>query len=502
MLQQPSTLWVPERLGSYGPEVVDFADAIGIPMDPEQRRDVDALASYGPRGEWLTPEAGVIEGRQNGKTKAELLPITLADLFGVLGEPDKMFWTSHLMKTSLDTFARVLELIEANAMLSRRVKEIVEAKSEQAIFLNDGSSLEFLARTAGGGRGLGGKRVVFDEALFLKVDAMGALLPTLRARGNPQINYGSSAGKAESDHLRSLQARGRRGGDPGLILIEYKADGGWDKPGCLLGERCTHIFGVEGCFLDNEDGWRQGNHAIGRGRMRIQSLRNERSILCRTANGVLEFGREALGWEELGSETVSRPIPMALWAKREDPGSLIAGAITIGIEIPPDRHSASIGVAGFRDDGLSHVELAWTGSTSDVVAQVVKMTKEQSLLDILDGKVTRPAIVGDKLALGPLMPAFKAVDIVPVLMGPAELVEACGQLQDDFENDKIRHPGQQQLADMLALAVKRGVGDGGWLWGKRLSAAGGGDISGIPAVTNANWALSHHQAPPFFGARR
>jgi hypothetical protein len=116
--------------------------------------------------------------------------------------------------------------------------------------------------------------------------------------------------------------------------------------------------------------------------------------------------------------------------------------------------------------------------------------------------VPRPAIVGDKLALKPLMPEFQLKGIVPVLLGLSDLVDACGSLQDDMEHDRARHPDQEQLADALDAASKRDVGDSGWAWGKRLSAADDADISGLVAVTNANWALSHHQAQPFFSARR
>jgi hypothetical protein len=100
------------------------------------------------------------------------------------------------------------------------------------------------------------------------------------------------------------------------------------------------------------------------------------------------------------------------------------------------------------------------------------------------------------------MPAFLAVGIVPVLLGSSELAESCGHLLDDFENDKVRHIGQAELLDALKVAVKRDSGDGGWMWGKRLSAGAGADISGLVSLTDANWALTHRQVQQFFGARR
>jgi hypothetical protein len=60
-----------------------------------------------------------------------------------------------------------------------------------------------------------------DEALYLAALTMAALLPVLSARPNPQIMYASSAGVATSDHLRGVRDRGRAGGDPSLIYLEW-----------------------------------------------------------------------------------------------------------------------------------------------------------------------------------------------------------------------------------------------------------------------------------------
>lgn len=484
-LQQPATLWVPERVGSYGPEIIDWAEGIGISMDLEQRRDIDVLASYGPGGQWLTPEAGIIEGRQNGKTKSVLLPIALADLFLFSFEPDRIFWTSHLMKTSRDTFTRVQELIAANASLSRRVKEIVEAKSEEAIHLMDGSSLEFVARTGGGGRGLGGKRIVFDEALFLQLLAMGSLLPTLRARSNPQINYGSSAGKPESDHLRSLQARGRRGGDPGLILVEYRAEGGWDKPGCLGGTKCTHIFGVEGCSLDDEARWRQGNHAIGRGRMRIQALRDERSILCRTLEGVLEFGREALGWEELGDDDAEKPISPEGWAATAVPADAPkpTGRPAFFLDISPDLASASIGVAADRDGGVPHAELPGHQLGIDWLIARVK----QLHADHPDAKWGAMATGSPST----MVTKLKALGIELELLTEQEMARACVHMQTlTTEPYGVTHAEDPDLTAAVAGAAKKNVGEGLWVLTRKNVSV---DLSPLYAQVGACWLLEKHR---------
>src|SRR6266540_1214602 len=206
---RPQHLWVPERRGSYGAEVVDLAREAGRVVDAEQEIAIDAMASYGPGGKWLTLESAIVEARQNGKTNGVLVPIVLADLF--LWGADEIGWTAHLFKTTRKAFAEFCRCIEFSAALSRRVKKISTSHGEESIELTSGAILAFLARSMGGGRGLSGKRLVFDEAGILSAESMGALLPTMATRDNAQVLYGASAGLLKSKHLRKLRNRGWAG---------------------------------------------------------------------------------------------------------------------------------------------------------------------------------------------------------------------------------------------------------------------------------------------------
>lgn len=500
----PLHIWTPPRVGSAAGEVVDFMVLFGRPPDAEQRLALDCLHSESSPGRWAAYTAAMVEARQQGKTGAVMLPSAMADLW--LFGRRLVVWTAHLQSTADKTFADLQQLIEGCSDLSRRVRSITSGNGNHTVTLITGAMLQFIARSGKTGRGFAEvDSLTLDEAQALKQAHLGALLPTTGAADDPIVRMAGSAGDANAEVWIEVRDRGRAGseepskGDPTLAYIEWGAQVvKCEQRGCL------HARGTQGCQLDNPVRRQEANHTM-RSDLVPDGRNSPKTIEAfRTSMGPEEFAREILSWWGDGpGGTTARPIPMELWAERLDEFSVIAGAIAIGIEIPPSRASASVGVAGFREDGRAHVELAHTDAGVDwVVARVAKMVGEQGLFEIMDGKVARPAIVGDKLALGPLMPAFAAAGIVPVLLGTAELMEACGGLQDDFENDKVRHIGQQELTDMLEAAVKRDVGDSGWLWGKRLSAAAGSDISGIPAITNANWALSHRQAQPFFGARR
>jgi len=470
-LVEPAHCWVPERVGSYGDEAIDLAEMAGRTLDAEQRLAVDAIMSYGPGGRWVALEAAVIMARQNGKTSGVLLPIVLADLF--LFNADRIVWTAHLFRTARDAFADVVALIDGCSDLSRRVRKITYANGEEAVELTSGARLEFLARSKGGGRGLGGKRLVMDEALFLSAEAMGALIPTLSAREDPQILYGSSAGLGTSDHLRALRDRGRRGGDPSLVWVEWCAPGGWDAPPCQKGRDCSHATGEPGCALDDESLWLRANPALGR-RITVDFVRAERRAMPPA-----EFGRERLGWFDL-PEQVDRPIDVADWAAcRLDLPDRPDGTPCFFIDASPGLASASISAAVMHE-GRPHIELA------DYRAGV-------SWLEGEDGRVMELALryPGARFAafragaVSALLPGFVELGLEIELLTAQDMGRACAHLEKLVAGRGLTHDGNAAYETALEGAVKRPVGDDLWTWSRRRSA----DISPIVSATGAAWLL-------------
>lgn len=489
-LVRPDTLWVPERRGSYGPEVEQFSDEHGIPLDGEQRAAIDAMASYGPGGKWVALEAVIKEGRQNGKTSNVVLPITLYDFF--ILPPDRICWTAHLMSTSMDTFNNVLGIIENNPDLDRRVKEISKSDSAISIVLKNGARLDFLARTRGGGRGLGGKRIVFDEALFLAEEAMSALMPTLSARsmlGNPQLVYASSAGLIDSTHLWKLTKRGRAGGDPSLVFVEFKARGGWDDPGCEQANAegtvtCPHTYGVDGCALDRPELWRAGNHALGK-RISYEYVAGERRTMTPVA-----FGIERLGWDLVPPEA-DRPISIDAWLTGDVPADAErpTGAPRFFVDVQPGMVSASIAVAAMRSNGVPHVELVKHGAGIGwIVAECKRLA------------ATFPAgrFAGDgRGAVLTLAPKLEAAGIEVELFTVAEMATACQHLESllpskSHPTGRHTHAADPLLLIALGAAGKRTVSGKLWTWDRGGDLAA--DITPIVAETGALWLLEKYPA--------
>ncbi len=474
----PAFLSVPSRVGSYGDEAIDLAERAGRVLDEEQQLGVDALLSYGPGGRWAALEGGVLEPRQNGKSAGILLPVTLFDLF--LMEPDRIVWTAHLFRTAREAFDDFDTCIATSPELSRRVKRICYGHGEEAIELHNGAKLEFLARSKGGGRGLGGKRVVMDEALFLAGSAMGALMPTLSARPDPQISYGSSAALDTSDHLHRLKDRGRTGKDPSLIWVEWCAPGGWEDPPCEAGKKCSHLPGAPGCALDDEEQWAKANHTL-RKRITVSYVRAERLTLP-----PVEFGRERLGWHQPAAAAGSA-IDLAQWARLLDGDSQRQGDVAIAVDISPTRDYAAIALWGRREDGLGHgLIVAYKPGTDWVLEELVRWKGILNPVGIGAGKQVAASLEGE---------AFDATEIrVPahtddpeygdlVVLNFTDMTAATSQFLDAVKQGTFRHTGQREL-DSSVSGAKTKVTEFSEVWTRKDLES---DTAPLVALTFARW---------------
>jgi hypothetical protein len=472
----PAYLNVPPRIGSYGDEACDLATLYGRAPDAEQQISIDAMLSYRPGGRWAALESCRIEPRQNGKTGGEVLPVVFFDLF--LMPPDKIVWTAHLFRTAREAFTDSVQLIDGCHTLAKRVKKITYANGEEAIELHNGGKLEFLARSKGGGRGLGGKRIVMDEALFLSGEAMGALLPTLAARsvtGDPQIMYASSAGVLGSDHLRGLRDRGRKGDDPSLVYVEHCAPGSWDQPHCELGPECPHTVGTDGCALDDESLWKLANPAVGR-RITIDYIRAERRALPPE-----EFGRERLGW--FTEPVAVGSLPLEAWAECADESSRPSGRPVFMVDASPGSRSAAIVAAMYRIDGFPHLEVVAHGPGTDwVAARCATLARHKPLDWVIDPG--GPA--------GGLLPELLAAGIEPRQMSSRDLGQACEAFTAAVTGRAVRHLADPVLARAIVGAGRRDIGDGLWAWSRRKSET---DICALVAATGAFWGLSVSPPP-------
>jgi hypothetical protein len=475
VLGEPAYLSIPEgRRGSYGDIVGEVAEMMHRPLDPHQMVAVDAINSYGPGGRWLAMESCVVGPRQvTGKTGGILLPSQIANVL-TWREPGQAVWSSHRTRAMMQTVKDLDQIIEGSEEFSKRVKRFNKKDDDAELMFLNGSSILLMTRSDGNARALGAEDLVDDEALYMTESLAGDLMPIMASKRNPRIMHGSSAPKAKSVYLQKLMARGRAGGDQGLVYVEYRMPGSWDDPGCTT-DGCQHEVGTPGCALDDEDRWLFAAPSVVHGRVQIHVVR-----MLRGAMPPREFGREMGGWEEAPDvDPLASPISAEAWSVLADPVGQIAGVPVLGLDVSPDRGSAAIGLAGRRADGLLQVEIVRSGSGEGWVLPELRAARAAGMTTVaVDGRSQAMALKAD----------LEADGWIVVELGPGDQVEACIGLQRDvLDGGRLRHLGDGVLARALAVATTRPVGDGGgWAWARKRSD---GDITPLVAVTAARWAL-------------
>jgi hypothetical protein len=480
----PAHLWIPPgRRGSYGDEVAGLAEEIGRPLDSAQLVAVDAINSYGPGGLWHTLESAVIGPRQTtGKSAAIALTTVLADCVLWPDDSDRVAWTAHLAKTHRETFDDLQKLIEGSEALSARVSKVIDNHDEQKVQFVNGSFLEFLVRSPGNGRGLGGRTVVVDEALYFPTSDAGALLPVMAARDNPRVLYLSSAAKTTSIHLQALVGRGRAMNDPSLIWCEWCAPGSLKEPGCDT-RPCRHGLDAVGCVMDRPEVLRLSNPGVAVGRLRFSVLVSLRRAL---SSDPVEFAREFLGWHESAAAGVLDTIPVKAWEARTDPTSTIAGTRALSLDIAPDRSASAIGGAGWRADGSRHLALVdHRPGTSWAVPRLLELIeKHDPTAVVIDGASPASSEIRALTDAGLRVRTEKEPSGLLVILAAADMGRACAGLYDATAGDApdAWHRGDQLVTTALSGAARRDVGDGGWAFGRRRSDV---DISPIVAIAEA-----------------
>lgn len=456
-VQRPRVLSRPEWVSSAGVEAVELAASAGLVLDEWQAFALEVILAERSDGRWAAFESGVLVARQNGKG-AIIEALELAGLF-LFGER-LILHSAHEFKTAAEGFLRIKELVEGSDELRRLCKKPRTSHGEESIERLDGARLRFVARSRSSGRGFSGDRVILDEAQELPRKAVGAMLPTLSARPNPQVNYFGTVPDEEnqSEQWVSLRDRGRLGGDPSLAWLEWSFA---DSPA--------------GVDLDDREAWLAGNPAMGI-RVPLEHVERERASLADD-----DFARERLSlWGTVAAQQV---VDLERWSALADEAPPKVSRPALAVDVTPDRSKASVAWCGVRPDGRRHVEVVRNAAgTGWVVAELVERASQRGAPVVLDA--SGPA--------GSLIPALSEAGVEPVVVSAREMAQACGQLFDAVVDGSVSHFDQPALNVALAAARKRPLGDA-WAWHRKDASA---DISPLVAVTLALWGQSRQKRAP------
>jgi hypothetical protein len=455
-VQLPRLTHLPPNVAtSAAVEAIEFAEeAAGLTLDPWQRWVVEHALAERRDGQWAAFEVGLVCPRQNGKNFIlEVIQLACIYLFADM----TLVHSAHKLDTSVEHFNRMKFLLESSDELSELLfagdRSFVTANGKEMIRFRTGQRILFKARHKGGARGFTGDKVFLDEAYDLAAAPIGAMIPTLSTRPNPQVYYTSSAPHANSSVLHAVRARAMAAA-PGEEL--FYAEWGND----------------DGVTPDDVEAIERANPAVQCGRISAEYIQREIRTFSGTPELVEEHARERLGiatMPDAGFETI---VPREMWEALKDKSSKLDSHENLALDVSPDRKWASLGAAGRRADGKLHVELVdHRPSTGWVVESCVKLHQLWKVPIRIE--TTSPAAS----FIAPLLE--RGVEVTEVTQ--QEHAKAVGQFIDAALNNDLRHMGSTSLDSALNGAVLRASGDV-QLWGRRASKV---DITPLVAVTIA-----------------
>lgn len=440
----------------------DFEDAsflaaqYGLKPDEWQENILEGWLGIRHDGKWAAARCGLAVPRQNGKNAV----LEIRELYGMIVKGERILHTAHEVKTARKAFLRILSFFDNPRKypeLAGLCKEIRKTNGQEAIVLDNGGSVEFVARSKGSGRGFSVDVLVMDEAQELGDEALEALLPTISASPNPQqIMTGTPPGPTVNGEVFvRMRAEGVDGKNRRLCWMEWGCDG-------------------EGVDLDSRENWAQANPALGI-RLSYDTVADERGAFSDEG-----FARERLGmWDGAAS---LRVISAATWGGLADPGSQASSKVAFAVDMSPDRQMASIAVASDVGERV-HVEATMNRSCAKGSRWIV------DALLAAQQKWRPAAIVVDAMSpAASLIPDLEAARVRIMVTNSTDMGKACGAFYDAAIIGGLVHTDQPELNTALAGARKRDINaEGRWAWNRKDATV---DITPLVAVTLAAYGLS------------
>lgn len=496
---------------SHGFHVIEFAFVwLGITLRPWQKWLLIHALELTPDGRYRFRKVIIIVGRQNGKTKLiEVLALwwlfvdsdsfpehVPADEFLVLGtaqdkDTAKKVWRKVLRRCNpnVQKWPSRFSPAEREAIVPALVAQAMppyETNGSEAITLKNGAQYQIAASTSGGGRGDSISRAVMDELREQRNwEGWAALSKTLNGTFNSQLWAISSAGDARSVVLKDLR-------DAAVAALKE-----WDEyvtAGLLSAEEYANghdtsigLFewsAPEGCPLDDADAYLQANPSIGHG-YEVEALLSDlesgepesvtrTEVMCQWVESTIEPFMDPK-WSEL----TDAPLVDGR-GQLVDPGSQIAEGshMTIGIDTSWNRSMTYIAVAGYRDDGLIHVEVVrMRAGMLWVVPEVVRIAKEQG--------ITHVAVQSRGCPAADFVQPLQEAGLEVVEIFGTTMLNSAGRLKDRVRDELLRHRGQPILDMAMANGVAKQL-SGMDVWDRAGSVV---DVAPAVAVTNAVLAL-------------
>lgn len=436
---------------TLGGRVAQIADIIGTPLMPWQRHVADIAMEIDPEtGRLAYREVRLTVPRQSGKSTLMLAAMTHRCI--AMGPHQRISYTAQTGKDARlkweDDHVPVLERSEFG-----RLMQVRRTNGSEAIRWSNGSIWSLLATTETAGHGAQLDLGVMDEAFALVDDRLEqAMKPAMVTRPQPQLWIVSTAGTNDSLYLNDKTDDGRQRAAAGTTdSVAYFE---WSAP--------------EDADIADPETWKACMPALGL-TVPIEAIRSDFESMREP-----EFRRAYLNQRQDRAATAPwQVVEQDAWDACLDARSRIEGDPVIALDVTPSRSMASIAVAGYRADGLPHIEIIGNrpgaGWILDWFAADDRVSKYQRV--VIDPVSAAGSMVGDLRALG-----LQVEEI-----GTRQFVGGCGKFYDLVTQRGLRHIGQVPLSSALAGAKKRPLGDA-WAWHRRNPSV---DVSPLVAATIA-----------------
>lgn len=453
-------LWTPplrdldDPDASYGHDVVEFAEAIGMPLDPWQQWLAVHLGELLPDGRPRFRTALVLVARQNGKTTLCKV-LVLYWLF--VDAPGAILGTSTDRSYAKIAWSDVIDMAKRDQWMAAQLgpRAVRLTLGEEELVTLDGASYRFAANNGRAGRSLTLRRWLCDELReHRNTEAWASATNAMNAVRDAQTICITNQGDNRSVVLDALR-------EPALAYIETGQGDSrlglfeWSSP---PGSSPTDLDAL--AWANPNLGHRVDSDALVGAGLRAelaagQELADYRTeVMCQRVH-LLDPAVDPDSWAACGTDA---PIDMAEHRDR----------VALCVDVSLDGQHATVAAATVID-GVTHVEIvrAWSGHTA-----------RAALRDELPALVTqvRPATVG----WFPQGPAAAVAAQIKTKSGTrgwaprrtvvaeltADTPAVCMGLAEVVQSGQLCHPRDELLTNHVQNAQKLPRGDA-WTFTRR-----------------------------------
>lgn len=433
----------------------------GLLLDPWQAEILDDWMAYNPGRKWICKTCGGSVPRQNGKT---LIMQGRAEA-GMLLFGEKVLYTSHLQKTSTETFEEMASFFDS-AALKKYVKEIKTALGREQILLTNGGRVKFLARTRNGGRGQHGDLLIFDEAQELDVNQQASFIPAISASLNPQTVYMGTPPDptVTATVFREIREKAIAGETTSTAWFEFSVE--------KIGD------------VSDQKRWYATNPALGR-RIQLSTIEGEYEQMAPDT-----FARERLGWwSPVVNQNVEYAIPQDVWDECASDEAQSGGKTAYGVKFSADGSEVALCGAVIPKEGKARISLIDrrpTGLGTQWLADWLNVRYNQASCVVIDGKNGVDVLVDKITNKNTGTWKYKGSVIRP---RATDMIAAVSLLMDCLNEQTVTwYKPQTMLRDSAISSVKRPI-SGGW-------GFGGEDSTPIEACALALWGAKTSKRDP------